>query len=310
MATFRNPVHRGYFADPFVLKVDDLFFAYGTGAAPGGRPFEVLESADLVHWESLGGALDPLEEEWATDYWAPEVACRDGVFHMYYSVGTGDRGHLLRVATASQPEGPFVDAGLVLTPNELFAIDAHPFRDDDGKWYLFYAHDVLEGERVGTTVAVDRMTSMTSLAGRPRTLLAPSDDWQLFTRGREIYDAVFDWHTLEGPFVRKRAGRYWLFYSGGSWQQAGYGVSYAVADHPMGPYSEPQPGPVILETVPGEVIGPGHNSLVSGPDGEDWIVYHAWDPDVTARQMWIDRLVWSEDGPRRSGPTQGPQVSP
>ena len=310
MTTFANPVHRGYFADPFVLKVDELYFAYGTGAAPGGRPFEVLESADLVHWESLGGALDPLEEEWAIDYWAPEVAFEDNLFHMYYSVGRGDRGHLLRVATASRPEGPFVDADLVLTPDELFAIDAHPFRDDDGQWYLFYARDVLEGERVGTTVAVDRMTSMTSLAGEPRTLLTPSHDWQLNTRARDIYHAVYDWHTLEGPVVRKRAGRYWLFYSAGSWKEAGYGVSYAVADHPMGPYQEPEPGPVILQTIPGEVIGPGHNSIVTGPDGEDWIVYHAWDPAATARQMWIDRLVWGEDGPRRSGPTQGPQLSP
>ena len=73
MSTFTNPVHRGYFGDPFVLSVGDLFFAYGTGGAPGGRPFEVLQSPDLVSWESLGGSLDPLNEEWATDNGDPRT---------------------------------------------------------------------------------------------------------------------------------------------------------------------------------------------------------------------------------------------
>ena len=54
-----NPVHPGYFADPFVLAVDDGYVAYGTGALVDGRAFEVLRSDDLVHWTSAGGALEP-----------------------------------------------------------------------------------------------------------------------------------------------------------------------------------------------------------------------------------------------------------
>jgi beta-xylosidase len=293
-----------------VLKVADGYVAYGTGSAPGGRAFEVLRSDDLVSWRSVGGALEPLAEAWATDYWAPEVAEEDGRYFMYYSAGAGDRGHLLRVAVAEAPEGPFRDQGLVLTPDERFAIDPHPFRDADGQWYLFYAHDVTDGERVGTTVAVDRMTSMTALEGRPRTLLRASGDWQLYLREREMYGAVHDWHTLEGPFVRRREGRYHLLYSGGNWQEPTYGVAHAVADHPLGPYREPATGPTVLQTLPGRVLGPGHNSIVEGPDGEDWLVYHAWDPERTARRMWIDRLRWGPDGPVRSGPTLEPQPAP
>jgi arabinan endo-1,5-alpha-L-arabinosidase len=310
VTTFTNPVHAGSFADPFVLRVDDGYVAYGTGAIVDGRAFEVLRSDDLVHWTSVGGALEPLGEDWATDYWAPEVAAADGRWFMYYSVGTDDRGHRLRVAVADAPDGPFVDAGVVLTPDERFAIDASPFRDDDGRWYLYYAHDVLEGDRVGTTVAVDRLVTMTRLAGEPRTLLRASADWQLYERGRRMYGATYDWHTLEGPFVRMRDGRYHLFYSGGSWQREGYGVGYAVADSPLGPFREPVTGPVVLRTVPGAAIGPGHNCVVCGPDGADWIVYHAWDPEHAGRRMWIDRLVWGADGPERSGPTTGPQPCP
>ncbi len=74
----------------------------------------------------------------------------------------------------------------------------------------------------------------------------------------------------------------------------------------MGPYSdeEAESGPRVLHTVPGQMLGPGHNSITIGPDAEtDYIIYHAWDKDMTARQMCVDRLLWTPDGPRCGGPT-------
>jgi beta-xylosidase len=310
-ATYANPVHPGYFADPFVLRLaDGTYAAYGTGAIVGGRAFEVLRSDDLLTWTSVGGALEPLGTDRMLDYWAPEVAYGDGRYFMYYSAGVEDKGHLLRVATASAPEGPFRDEGVVLTPDERFAIDPHPFRDADGQWWLFYAHDVLEEPRAGTTIAVDRLTDMTRLAGEPRTILRASGDWQLFLRDREMYGRRWDWHTLEGPFVVPREGRLHLLYSGGNWEQPSYGLSYAVADHPLGPWSEPVPGPAILQTRPGEVVGPGHASVVKDAAGTDWLAYHAWDPGRTARRFFLDELAWGPEGPERSGPSTEPRRAP
>ena len=40
------------------------------------------------------------------------------------------------------------------------------------------------------------------------------------------------------------------------------------------------------------------SNQLRGPDGNDYIVYHAWDVKMTARRMFIDRLVWTNDGPR------------
>jgi arabinan endo-1,5-alpha-L-arabinosidase len=290
----RGPVYPGYFADPFVLRVPGGYVAYGTGAISNGHAFDVLTSEDLLSWSRAGGALVTLDEPGAIDYWAPEVAVEDGRHFMYYSAGTGDKGHRIRVAVSDSPLGPFRDHGSVLTPDERFAIDPHPFRDSDGQWYLYYARDVLDGERVGTMLAVDRLVGMTVLEGRPRTVLRPSADWQVFRREREMYGRTYDWHTLEGPFVVHRGGRYVLFYSGGSWEDRTYGVSYAVADHPLGPFSEPEAGPVVLSG------GRGHNSVVAGPDGEDRIAYHAWDEAGERRQMWIERLAW-EPRPRAAG---------
>jgi GH43 family beta-xylosidase len=305
---YRNPVHSTYFADPFVMQAPESgsrYVAIGTGAvSQDGKVFEVLVSDDLVSWRSLGGALEP-PVGLGTDCWAPEVAAHDGRWWMYYSCGEGDVGHSLRVAVADSPVGPYVDLGVDLTPDERFAIDPHPFQDVDGSWYLFYARDVLEGDRVGTMLAVDRLDDMTRLRGEPRTILTPTSDWQIFLRDREMYGQVYDWHTLEGPFVRRHDDRYWCFYSGGSWLEPSYGVGVVVADHPLGPWSVPGDGDgePILRTVPGQVIGPGHNSVVTDASGQDVIVYHAWDVEQTARRMCIDPLVWTPDGPVVDGPT-------
>lgn len=308
--TYRNPVYPATFADPFVLRHEDWFYAYGTNErVESGWAFEVLRSRDLVHWSSLGRSL-PVQEGSARDHWAPEVAIADGRFWMYYSVGDEDRDHHLRVAVADQPAGPFEDLGIDLTPDERFAIDAHPFRDADGGWWLFYAHDVLEGTRPGTSLAVDRLITMDRLAGDPVTILRATGDWQRFRRDRPMYGGVYDWHTLEGPFVVRRQGRLWCTYSGGAWTGAGYGVSYAVADHPLGPWTEPVAGPSLLRSRPGVVEGPGHSSIVVGADGQDYLVYHAWDRDHTARRMSVDVLRWGPDGPATEAPTVEPRPAP
>jgi GH43 family beta-xylosidase len=313
MQMYTNPVYGDYMADPFVLAHAGSYYAYGT--APDrfdGRIFRVLHSTDLVHWQMLGGALEPIGAE---AYWAPEVAYADGIFYMYYSAGGPDgTGHQLRVATSASPAGPFIDSGQVLVPDAPFSIDPHPFQDSDGQWYLYYACDFLTlspEHRVGTGIVVDRMTSMTSLAGSPSVVVRPSHDWHLFALQRTIYGQVFDWYTNEGPAVLKHDGRFYCFFSGGAWERQNYGVSYVAADHPLGPYHAHAGGEPVFRTVPDQVIGPGHNSFVTLPEtGEEFIVYHAWDAGMTARLMRIDRVTWDQGTPVLLGPTWTPQPAP
>ncbi len=314
-----NPVYPDYFADPFVWRHEGVYYAVGTSRAAkdtsGPSHFPLLRSDDLLNWKLLGHALVQVSPEYGSDYWAPEVAYFEGVFYLYYSVGHGDKAHHLRVAASEHPEGPYEDLGIPLTDlsRTPFAIDAHPFQDDDGEWYLFYARDFPETEgvfRAGTGLAMDRLVNMTKLAGHERTVVRARSDWQRFMADRPMYGGIYDWHTLEGPAVRKHDGRYYCFYSGGCWQNDTYGVDYAIADDVIGPYSDTgnEEGPRILRSVPGKVIGPGHNSIVEGPDGEsEFLVYHAWDVGMTARRMCIDPLVWTPDGPRCAGPTWSEQ---
>jgi arabinan endo-1,5-alpha-L-arabinosidase len=317
---YTNPVWPGYFADPFVLRAGDFYYAFGTGETlvPGadGKPraFAILRSHDLINWEARGGAL-VVSDAQATDavFWAPEVAERDGRFRLYYSTAprTQDELHRVRVATALAPDGPYIDAGAVLPEAAGFCIDAHPFRDPrDGRWYLFFARDYFT-ERTGTGLAVVPLADDMLHATAPAIpVLRANADWQIYERQRELYGQRWPaWHTVEGPCVVAHAGRYYCFYSGGNWQTSDYGVSFAVADHPLGPWQHaPEPGPIVLRGREPDMLGPGHNSYAVAPDGRtEFLVYHAWDRTRSTRRMCLDRLVWTEQGPRCLGPTNTAQ---
>ena len=308
----KNPVYQGYFADPFVFLHEGAYYAVGTaplGTTNSGFEFALLRSIDLIEWESLGGALLRSKGP-CRRYWAPEVAEQDGVFYMYYSVGTSDERHELRVATSRRPDGPYLElVEPLLDPSTTpFAIDPHPYRNHDGRWYLFYARDFLDstsGSRPGTALVVAPLSDMVRLSAEFSTVMRATHDWQRFQANRPIYGGIHDWHTLEGPCVVWNEGRYYCLYSGGNWQNETYGIDFVVADSIDGPWMDTNLGdhPRVLRSVPGHVIGPGHNSIVSGVDGVTYIAYHAWDPAMTGRRFCLDPLIWTSDGPRGLGPT-------
>lgn len=310
--SFANPVHARDFPDPFVLKHRGVYWAYATGAAPDGRCFAVMRSTDLVAWEERRGAMEPLAEDHPY-YWAPEVWYEDGLFYLYYSVGDEEHMHL-RVAVAEHPSGPFRDSGRRLT-TEQFAIDAHVFRDRDGARYMFYATDFLEHAFVGTGTVVDRMLDPFTLEGSPRPVARPRYDWHVYDPNRASKGGV-RWHTVEGPFVLERKGRYYEMFSAGNWQNDSYGVGYAVSDRIVadGEWEQVCDGTgalPILCSVPSLVRGPGHNSVVRGPDNRQlYCVYHYWPEDAAGRVMAIDRLDWAGGRLVILGPTVGEQPAP
>ncbi|MDX2163539.1 MAG: glycoside hydrolase family 43 protein [bacterium] len=312
MLRYHNPVYAAYFADPFVLHHAGRYYAYGTSpGSPDGHQFVVLSSPDLAVWQPEGWALHaPPGIEW----WAPEVAFIGGQFIMYYSArGVDGNDHQLRAAVSASPLGPFRDTGRVLVADQPFSIDPHPFQDADGGWYLYYCRDFLtldDPYRVGTGIVVDKLIDPFTLAGDPRVVVRPFADWHLFKAGRSMYGSVYDWHTVEGAAVRRHNGRVYCFYSGGAWEQDNYGIAYVVADHPLGTYQPPaDQGTPLMQTRPGRVIGPGHHSFVTAPDGRTLMcVYHAWDVDRTARRMHIDPMTWDGDTPVMHGPTDTPQT--
>ncbi|NJK85583.1 MAG: family 43 glycosylhydrolase [Bacteroidales bacterium] len=110
----------------------------------------------------------------------------------------------------------------------------------------------------------------------------------------------------EGPILQKKDAVYYLTYSCGNWMDSTYHLRYALSDNILGPYTE-KPD-TILKTND-LVKGPGHHFLFKDKDGNDWVVYHGWDVDFTARYPRIDRFYVDEENQRvfSNGPTFTPQ---
>jgi len=310
-AAYSNPVLKDQFPDPFILHHAGYFFAYATGMAGDGLAVPMAHSLDLVTWEMLGGSLSPIEAN-PPFYWAPEVTYWNGTFYMYYSCGN-ETFMEIRVATASVPEGPFTDSGARLT-QEQFAIDPHVFIDQDGSRYLFYATDFLEHSHIGTGTVVDRMRNWFELEQKPVPVTRAAYDWQVYDPNRAEKGGV-RWHTVEGPAVIRSKNRYIQMFSGGNWQNDSYGVAYAHSDsiYPerseWGQEIDGANSLPILRTVAGKVLGPGHNSIVTGPNGRElYCVYHSWIDGK--RMMSLDRMGVVGTRVFVSGPNFDPQPLP
>jgi hypothetical protein len=100
-----------------------------------------------------------------------------------------------------------------------------------------------------------------SLLGDDTIVLANDQDWE--------------GHLIEGPFVTRQQGRYWLFYAGNDFSTPSYGIGVAVADHPLGPYTK-QDEPLLRSTR--EWVAPGHASVAPGITGEPQLFFHAFHP--------------------------------
>lgn len=310
--TYLNPVYHREFPDPFVLKYYGEYWAYCTGFWSDGRCFGILHSTNLVNWDEVGGAMEPLPTN-PPYYWAPEVSYYNGRFYLYYSVGNETLMEI-RVAVAEHPAGPFIDSGRRLT-HEPFAIDAHVFQDEDGNRYLFYATDYLTHPQIGTGTAYDKMLDPFTLAGQSQPVTRAQYDWQVYEPNR-IEKGGVRWHTIEGPFVLKHKNHYYQMFSGGNWKNISYGVSYALSDSLTNSQEWQQVADgnqvlPILRTIPGQVIGPGHNSVVRGPNNRQlYCVYHRWAQDGSARLLAIDPLDWAGERMLILGPSTMPHPAP
>ena len=101
-----------------------------------------------------------------------------------------------------------------------------------------------------------------SLVGENRIVLANDQDWE--------------GHLIEGPFVTYQQGRYWLFYAGNDFSTPAYGIGVAVADHPLGPYT--QAGGAAAEVDSRSGSRRAMLRLRPGVDGKPQLFFHAFHP--------------------------------
>lgn len=292
----------GGFADPFILKWNGEYYLYVTG-----DPITAYHSTDLVTWDFVGPVLSSSNKPTAwnqADVWAPEVVYRNGKFYLYYTAAkksddwrVGEMTRRVGVAVSDSPTGPFVDTGAPVTPG--WAIDGHVFKDPDtGEEFLFYSY--LDEPRLpGAGMAVDRLLDWNRVAGHPSRVTRGSEAWE--DKDGDPHNGSLR-YTNEGPTVLKRNGKYYVMYSGGSWDLPTYALGYATADAVVNGGVD-GPGwkkfvPPILRSTP-FVEAPGHNSVVKAPNNVDDIcAYHARVVPFRGpgdRLTFIDRLYRHHD---------------
>jgi beta-xylosidase len=305
---FQNPVLKENFADPFVLKEGNTYYVYATNSAR--RNISLARSTDLVKWEILGDAM-PALPKWAVltggFVWAPEVIKIGEQYIMYYTArDKASDKQCVGVAASDKPEGRFKDTNdqaFVCQSEQGGTIDASPYRDDDGKLYLYYKND---GNccNMATYIYVQEMApDGLSLLGEPVQLIRNDKQWEA--------------HVIEAPTMFKHEGKYYLFYSANNYGGHEYAVGYATCESPLGPCQKAPENPILasnFENKEALVIGPGHQTLLQIGD-QTWIIYHVWQAlpggfRGNSRFMWIDRVEWVDGKPIVQGPTIEEQPDP
>jgi beta-xylosidase len=311
-ALARNPIFPGWYADPEIRIFGGRYWIYPTFSSDESIPAEqstlslaqrrqrktpgiwapflrqtfldAFSSPDLVTWTRHPRILDVKDVQWAAyAMWAPSAIEHDGRYYLFFGANDIKNDQQLGgigVAVSDKPEGPFKDAigkpliGKIV--NGAQPIDQMVFRDDDGSRYLYYG-----GWKHCNVVRLsDDLTRTVPFAdGTTFKPITPSPDY------------------VEGPYMLKRKGIYYLMWSEGEWTGPDYCVSYATGASPLGPFTHRGR---ILEQDARIARGAGHNSVVNVPGTDDWyIVYHRrpiGDSDGNHRQVAIDRMHFHADG--------------
>ncbi|WP_373986745.1 glycoside hydrolase family 43 protein [Duganella sp. BuS-21] len=312
-ATGGNPIVPGWYADPEIRIFDGRYWIYPTYSADDGAvaqsgkftsaqermrarqdliwaPFlkqsfmDAFSSTDLVQWTKHPRVLDVENVSWAAyAVWAPSAVQHDGKYYLFFGandIKTNDQLGGIGVAVSARPEGPFKDAlGKPLIGaihNGAQPIDQMVFKDDDGQFYMYYGG---WGHMNVVKLAADLLSVVPFADG---------------TRYKEITP---DPAYVEGPFMAKRKGRYYMMWSEGEWTGPDYSVAYAISDSPLGPFKRIGK---ILQQDSRVATGAGHHSIVNIPGTDAWyIAYHRrplGQSDGNHRQLAIERLAFNADG--------------
>jgi xylan 1,4-beta-xylosidase len=232
---------------------------------------------------------------------APHVVKYNGSFYM-----CGNDGPLYK---ADNPLGPYTSLGdWKNTPdvaggwNGPFDVDI--FIDDDNKPYLYYPGRGVSGIYV---VELDP-NDLSRFAGPVKHLFGFNNEhvWERYGEMNEYPDVAW----VEGPWMQKHDGTYYLQYSASGTQWKTYAEGYYTSKSPMGPFTYAPNNPLLRKTE-GLVTGTAHGSIVEGPDGNLWQFYTiVLSNPPGGRRIGMDRIVFDKDGNMSVKITDTPQWGP
>lgn len=282
--------------DPFVVKVDGLYYMFASQGEWNGPNVPMTVSTSLTAWYGQPVDALPTLPSWATSgfTWNPDVREVDGRWVMWFNAAVKvlpqDQLKCIGVATATTVSGPYVSSATRPQVCQLFhlgSIDPRTFQSPDGKlWLLWKSDDNADVNGAShSTIYIQRLAKDgLSVVGRPTALMSADLPWE----GR----------IVEAPDMVYASGHYWLFFSGNWFNQPAYGIGVAECDSPTGPCAPATLGPWLSSNAQGS--GPGEESLFY--DGSRWWMFYApfsvsyvapWVP----RPVMLARVEFGPNGP-------------
>ena len=155
--------------------------------------------------------------------------------------------------------------------------DANMFWDDDGRLYMYWGWSQILPFQV---VELDPENGFKE-KGEPRTLFFGDYESHGFERRRpeDVIWSIFSYRDylpeenpwIEGPFVVKHNGRYYLQYAAIGLELATYSHGIYVSDNPLGPFTYSPHNPLTFKTT-GFMVGGGHGSTFHDKNGQLWTI--------------------------------------
>jgi xylan 1,4-beta-xylosidase len=286
--------------DVTVIKDAGKFYMYCTG---GG----IWVSDDLLTWTHQRATFNgqgsiPV---------APHVVKYNNAFYMAGNDATrnGVAGAEGSVYKAANPLGPWDYIGAwkntgTVQDGWAGAFDIDIFVDDDNKPYLFFPGRSTAGIYV---VELDP-TDLTKFVGKPKHLFSFNTNhiWERYGEMNEYPDVAW----VEGPWMQKYKGTYYLQYSASGTQWKTYAEGYYTAKSPTGPFAYAPNNPLLRKTE-GLVTGTAHGSVVEGPDANLWQFYTiVLSNPPGGRRIGMDRVTFDNNGNMAVTISDTPQWAP
>lgn len=271
--TFLNPIMSGDHPDPSILKDgDDYYMTFSSFESVPG--IHIWHSRDLVNWQPVVAALKTN----IGSVWAPEL-CKHGDRYYVYIPARFPDYRSSYVIWADRIEGPWSEPIDLKLPNR---IDPGHIVGEDGKRYLFMSG----GDRVRLTddgLATD---------GELEHVYDPwryPDDW------------IVEGFAPEGPKLMRRGDYFYMITAvgGTAGPPTGHMVIVARSRSIHGPWEDCPHNPIVRTASGAEKWwSRGHATLVEGPAGDWWMVYHGYENAYWSlgRQTLLDPVEWTEDG--------------
>lgn len=278
----QNPVVRNQFsADPTARVFNNKVYLYPSHdiPAPEGQrqdwfcmaDYHVFSSANLTDWEDHGVIITQNNVPWVKPdsyaMWAPDCVCRDGKYYFYFPAAPKEgRGFAIGVATADQPEGPFVCEQEPI--KGVMGIDPCVLVDDDGQSYIYWSGMGIRGARLKQNMKELESEGMV-MEGLPEGF-------------------------KEGPYAFKQGGWYYLTFPWVRVEKGTETLAYAMSRSPLGPWDFK--GIIMAEHANG--CWTNHHSITQY-NGQWYLFYHHNDysPSMDKhRSVCIDRLSFNADG--------------